>query len=360
FPSSNGIPSPAGTQLQIYHAHSTDAQYFRFIPYPDGKTYSLVNKKTSYCLELTNNANANISPIGLNICNGKDIQRWYVNPLSILSGGVTAQIVAYTSEKCLNVQYAKYEDHNPVVLYDCIDGDLASIWNVNYNTLPDKQLVPVQHTNSPPVLHNVEVTVLLWGSVPNADKYPDFYTSILNSKVFDVLGQYNVSRGTYKSTLQLPPPGAKPLPTTSNSIASYIKYLIVGGFLTPNKNSYYAIHFGTDINTNVTNCSTYCGYHDAAAINSTLYVPYGVLPDLTPCSTTCYGNTAFESQTITAAHELFEAITDPIPGTGYLHVLTDAEVGDLCSSRGSFSISGSSGISYTVPKFWSNAAGACV
>ncbi|KAJ3307345.1 hypothetical protein HDU76_004651 [Blyttiomyces sp. JEL0837] len=354
FPSTNQIPSPAGTAMQLYHAHGRDAQYFRFAPTGDGKTYTILNKETNYCLELPKNSSANFSPISLNTCSGSDIQKWIVRPGSFFADGINAQIVSFSTGKCLNVQYAKYEDHNPVVLYDCVNNDQASIWAIKYNALPNKQLI--SNDASAPIA-NVEVTVLLWGNVQSANQYPDFYSSLLNSRVFDMLGQYNIGRGTYKGTIQLPPPGAPALPGNNNpDIGGYLHQLVAGGFLTPNKNTYYAVHFAP--NTGVT-CAGYCAYHTGVWIGDIANqqiqkLPYGVMPDLNGCG--CGGNSVFEAQTLSASHELVEAVTDP--WGGYSDPVTGAEIGDLCAYR-TFSISGTN-TNYVIQKFWSNAANACV
>ncbi|KAJ3289638.1 hypothetical protein HDU76_007508, partial [Blyttiomyces sp. JEL0837] len=92
------------------------------------------------------------------------------------------------------------------------------------------------------------------------------------------------------------------------------------------------------------------------ANQSSQTLAFGVMPDLTGCN--CGGSNVFEAQTISAAHELVEAVTDP--WGGYRDPVTGGEIGDLCGYR-TFSISGANGYgSYLIQKFWSNAANSCV
>jgi len=61
----------------------------------------------------------------------------------------------------------------------------------------------------------------------------------------------------------------------------------------------------------------------------------------------------FDSLTVTASHELCEAITDPVPGQGWYDD-NNGEIGDICAwttkTVGQ----------YTVQQEWSNSANACV
>ncbi|KAJ3303731.1 hypothetical protein HDU76_005305, partial [Blyttiomyces sp. JEL0837] len=156
-------------------------------------------------------------------------------------------------------------------------------------------------------------------------------------------GQYGIGRGSYQGYMQLPPPGGPPLPTGNPpDINIYLLHLIQLGVLKPNPNTYYAIHFAP--NTGVPNQST-----------DKLY--YGIVPDLTGCQQ-CSGSNDFEKQTLAASHELFEAITDPLPGNSFHDPLTNGEVADLCTGR-TFYLYGQN-INYAVNRVWSNVANACV
>ena len=71
-------------------------------------------------------------------------------------------------------------------------------------------------------------------------------------------------------------------------------------------------------------CQQFCGYHDSHD-GSLFYavVPYG---DCAGCE---LAGTVFDSMTVIASHELCEAITDPIPGSGWYDDV-NGEIGDIC------------------------------
>ena len=79
---------------------------------------------------------------------------------------------------------------------------------------------------------------------------------------------------------------------------------------------------------------------------------YAVLPS--PDCRGCSGDRpALEALTITASHELAEAITDPVPGTGWYDDAV-GEIGDICAWR-----TKTVG-DYVVQTEWSNAARSCI
>ncbi len=95
-------------------------------------------------------------------------------------------------------------------------------------------------------------------------------------------------------------------------------------------------------------CQAFCGYHDAIN-NHTFYaaMPY-------PGCQGCLGSlNAFDALTSTSSHELCEAITDAIPGTGWYDD-NNGEIGDICAWR-----TKQLG-DYQVQLEWSNKAGKCV
>jgi hypothetical protein len=95
-------------------------------------------------------------------------------------------------------------------------------------------------------------------------------------------------------------------------------------------------------------CQQFCGYHDDISGN----IFYAVMPF--PDCAGCLGNmNSFDSLTVTASHELCEAITDPIPGQGWYDD-NNGEIGDICAWN-----TKTVG-QYTVQQEWSNNANACV
>jgi hypothetical protein len=81
-------------------------------------------------------------------------------------------------------------------------------------------------------------------------------------------------------------------------------------------------------------------------------VYYAVMPD--PNGAGCLGGlAAFEALTGTSSHELCEAITDPVPGSGWYDG-QNGEVGDICAWKFK-TIAG-----YNVQLEWSNLQNKCV
>ena len=94
-------------------------------------------------------------------------------------------------------------------------------------------------------------------------------------------------------------------------------------------------------------CQSYCGYH-----NNVGKVYYAVMPY--PSCTGCLGGLqTFDALTATSSHELCEAITDPVPGSGWYDD-TNGEIGDICAW------SFKQMLGYTVQLEWSNQQQKCV
>ncbi|KAJ3318951.1 hypothetical protein HDU76_000686, partial [Blyttiomyces sp. JEL0837] len=357
FPTVNGsLPSPPGTQMQLGPDYYSQFSYFRLLTTNEQGFYNIINDGTEYCLEAVNNGTTNGSPVSLSTCTGQDNQKWYISPFPYDASGIPAWIVAKQSGRCLVDYTGNFTVGDGIGLLDCIGDYDTYKWHIDYGAFPDKNVVPTPGGKG---ITNVEVVLLLWGNVNNASSYPDFYKTLLEDPVYEILGQYGIGAGSYKGSMQLPPIGGPALPPGSGfpDVGGYLRNLTQLGYIKPNNNTYYAVHFAP--NTGVT-CSGFCAYHTSTWIGDlpnqeTNEIVYGVMPDLNGCS--CGGSNVFESQTMSAAHELFEAVTDPYGG--YFDKVTKAEVGDLCAYR-TFSITGASGNSYVIQRFWSNVARACV
>ena len=74
-------------------------------------------------------------------------------------------------------------------------------------------------------------------------------------------------------------------------------------------------------------CRQFCGYHDA--IGDGIF--YAVMP-YPGCAGCAGGLSVLDALTSTSSHELAEAITDPVPGTGWYDD-THGEIGDICAWR---------------------------
>jgi hypothetical protein len=95
-------------------------------------------------------------------------------------------------------------------------------------------------------------------------------------------------------------------------------------------------------------CQAFCGYHD----NISAQIFYAVMPY--PGCTGCTGSLApADALTSTSSHELCEAITDAVPGTGW-YDQTHGEIGDLCAWK-TKQLGG-----YTVQLEWSNQHNNCL
>jgi hypothetical protein len=94
-------------------------------------------------------------------------------------------------------------------------------------------------------------------------------------------------------------------------------------------------------------CSSYCGYHDVVG-----KIYYAVMP-YPSCAGCLGGLAAFDALTGTSSHELCEAMTDPVPGSGW-YDSHNGEIGDICAWNFK-TIAG-----YTVQLEWSNQQNKCV
>ena len=71
------------------------------------------------------------------------------------------------------------------------------------------------------------------------------------------------------------------------------------------------------------------------------------------CAGCLAGLSPFEALTSGCSHELAEAITDPVPGTGWYDD-ANGEIGDVCAWENKRLGD------YLVQRLWSNRAGVCV
>ncbi len=99
-------------------------------------------------------------------------------------------------------------------------------------------------------------------------------------------------------------------------------------------------------------CTTFCGYHSSFNLSDGTNVYYAILP-FPSCSGCLGGLSAIDSLTALTSHEISEAITDPIPGSGWYDD-TNGEIGDICAWT--FRQDGG----YNIQLEWSNKHGACI
>jgi hypothetical protein len=214
-----------------------------------------------------------------------------------------------------------------------------------------------------PLLTNVQVFAIFWGkawqdSVNSTlvGHMNDFFDFILTSKLIDQLSEYNVpsktiGHGARSGSLVLTT--SEPAKSvTDAAIQKMLQSEIASSALptnTPDSLYFVFLPPGAQVSQGgAKSCETFCGYHDATNDN----IFYAVMPY--PGCTGCEGGLAIpDALTSTSSHELCEAITDPIPGTGWYDD-ANGEIGDICSWK-TKTLGG-----YMVQLEWSNQAEACV
>lgn len=230
---------------------------------------------------------------------------------------------------------------------------------------PNPQLV----YNGGQLIENVHVITVYCGNAWNdpllnqhCDKLESFFSYIVTSSLIDQLGEYSINRytighGTHDTANDsFIITDSDPGPTVADTdIQLMLQAEIQAGNLPPfDTNTLYFVF--TPPNTVVemgggASCSSFCGYHDN--INSQIF--YAVLPF--PDCNACVGDLGdpFDASTVVASHELCEAITDPVPGSGWYDT-NYGEIGDICEAEGNVKQVGN----YVVQLEWSNQQNNCV
>ena len=190
-----------------------------------------------------------------------------------------------------------------------------------------------------PLLPAAAVVTAFWGDdwlageAPMLTQVNDFFLYVLNSEVIDQLSEYSVpgkaiGHGSLAATAVITDqkPGAS---VTDAEIQDLIRSQIRDGTLpatTPN--SLYFVYLPPAVDVDLggqLSCSSFCGYHDV--LDGTVF--YAVMP-YPGCSGCVGGLHVLDALTSTSSHELCEAITDPVPGTGWYDD-SNGEIGDICA-----------------------------
>jgi len=214
---------------------------------------------------------------------------------------------------------------------------------------------------------------------------------VVNSTYMDWLNQYDsnrnaldgragtnqtIGRGTYNGTFTIKPTQGSAAVVTDEQIQAELEAQINAGVLpAPTMDSLYMIHFPSGMKITMsdgsggtaTSCQQFCAYHFGFKAKSGANVYYGVMPDLSSvsCSMGCgMGASLIDRTTISASHELIEAVTDafPTPGSnpGYPQAWNTAdglEIGDVCQGGNGKLQVGSQ--TFTVQQEFDNVKGAC-
>jgi hypothetical protein len=217
--------------------------------------------------------------------------------------------------------------------------------------------------NNGPLIAQAQVFTIFWGSgwqqgtlsglISEVNGFFDF---ILTSPLMDQLSEYSVAQyqighGKRIGTVTLTNPDVGKT-VNDSAIQKMIQQQISDGkFPSANPDLLYFVFLPSGVTVTQgrsASCKVFCGYHDSISNN----ILYAVMPfpDCSGCSSSL---ASFDALTVTASHELCEAITDPIPGQGW-YDNQNGEIGDICAWQ-----TKKDG-HYTIQKEWSNKAGSCV
>lgn len=212
-----------------------------------------------------------------------------------------------------------------------------------------------------PLIEAAKVFTIFWGpswanaAAGLAAAMNKFFGDILVSPLIDQLSEYNVSgqsigHGNVIGSRTIAA-GAPTKSVTDSAIQTAVKNWISSGIVAQSDgNTLYFIFLEAGIVSVMggsRSCQSYCGYH-----NNVGGIYYAVMP-YPGCSGCLGGLTVLDALTATCSHELCEAITDPVPGTGWYDD-TNGEIGDICAWQFK-QVAG-----YTVQAEWSNRQNKCV
>ena len=214
-----------------------------------------------------------------------------------------------------------------------------------------------------PLITTAEVFTVFWGklweSTPSStdlmQRLTQFFTDILIGPMIDQLAEYDVQsqsigHGSLIGTTVISADAPTGSVTDSVIQAELEKWIAASTVPKNDQNTLYFIYLDpgvVSIMGGSRSCQNYCGYH-----NNLEEVYYAVMPYPT-CSGCLWGLQTFDAITGTSSHELCEAITDPVPGSGWYDD-NNGEIGDICAWNFK-TVAG-----YTVQLEWSNQQGNCV
>jgi hypothetical protein len=198
-----------------------------------------------------------------------------------------------------------------------------------------------------------------WGTTPGStaliNKLNRFFADILVSPLIDQLAEFGlparaIGHGSLVGTNVISA-GAPLGSVTDSALQSRLRGWLRAKLVPKRtRNTLYFVYLEPGIVSIMgggRSCQNYCGYH-----NNIGRAYYAVMPYPT-CSGCLGGLSAFDALTGTSSHELCEAITDPVPGSGWYDDV-NGEIGDICA----WSFKQVAG--YTVQLEWSNRQNRCV
>jgi hypothetical protein len=212
-----------------------------------------------------------------------------------------------------------------------------------------------------PLLTNVEVVAVYWGAqwrdgslATLAGRLDGFLDFVLTSPLMDQLAEYSVAGLAIGHGTRVASSVLDDVPADAALTDQQLRDALRGGLPSlpaPNTNRLYVLVLPPGVAVIMggsRSCQAFCGYHDA--IDNEIF--YAVLP-YPGCSGCLGGDDELDALTSTTSHEVAEAVTDPVPGTGWYDD-AHGEVGDICAWQTKRLGD------YVVQLEWSNAAGDCL
>ena len=214
-----------------------------------------------------------------------------------------------------------------------------------------------------PILASVRVFVLYWGDswalggpTQTAQQIDAFFDYVLTSPLMDQLGEYDtpnaaIGHGSRLGSMHVP--GTPPASVADTDVQQMMQAQIASGGSVPqpSASTLYFVFLPSGVTVSMdggASCQSFCGYHND--IDSQIF--YAVMP-YPNCSGCTGGLSSLDALTSTTSHELCEAITDPIPGSGWYDD-QNGEIGDICAWKTKRLGS------YTVQLEWSNRSQTCL
>jgi hypothetical protein len=215
-----------------------------------------------------------------------------------------------------------------------------------------------------PLIENVDIFTVFWGTkwqtganAQMATKINEFFKFVVTSELMTQMDEYSVpkfkiGKGTFRGTATITTPALHK--TVSDSAIQHMLQQEIASnseFPQPTPNLLYFVYTQPGVaivQGGSRSCTAFCGYHD----NVSGQIFYAAMP-YPGCSGCTGGLSAFDALTSTSSHEFCEAITDPVPGSGWYDDM-NGEIGDICAWK-----TKKLG-SYTVQLEWSNKAGKCI
>jgi MYXO-CTERM domain-containing protein len=223
------------------------------------------------------------------------------------------------------------------------------------------------------VIENVKIVTVYWGMAAATDRknIDDAYLKMVQGPFFDWLREYDaggqkIRRGTFGGSVIDPAPPSKTVVDDQRDLVPHLAALIDAKTVpAPDDNTLYMVHFPSSIVITMygsSSCQEFCAYHSSFTHKGQV-VRYAAMPDQNGggCQNGCGVSSSkpVDSTSLTASHEVIEAVTDPDPGAGWYDTLDSnstycGEVGDICNA-----IPGSANTA-VIQKSWSNKQHACV